>query len=351
MNLHDLFENEQSVNWVVPYPGDIERGEETVVWVDPFKIDAAWKYNNNSYVGPNGTINAIGNRYNDFGQWLKQGIPVKMPEIYLRNGIPDFSNGRHRFRWMLDHGATAIPVVIPTEFAKELEKLFGTSEHKTILSEDAAKDLYHNNRAAEILKAFKNWLKSTNAKIKDVMARSNTENGMMYTIPVKNFMNGAYRNLRIGFAFEKNPLHDGFQTTGTENDTKVYIVCQVFDFDISDVVASNLHTHDPVMIHEIIHYLDRMRQRSKDGQLKSIKGTSIDSKGYHSDPLEFNAYFQQGMHKVINVLKNEKIGSYNDFRGKYLNFFDYFDKLTPEYKQKFERRFYKLYEFLLSKEK
>jgi len=355
MKLSDLFETPREVQWVVPRSSrrEIEDGAEIVVWVDPIKIDAAWKTDSNFYIGPHGTNNAIGNRYNNFGEWLKQGIPVEMSQVYLGdNGIPFFGNGRHRFRWMLDHGATAIPVITGSDRAKEFHEKFGTSNHKTVLTEDAEKDLYHNKRAVEILEAFKKWLKSKDVKVKDIMTPSRLHNGMLYTVPVRDFMGGAYNNLRMGFAYEHNPEHDGFQTVGTENGSKVYIVCKVFDFDIADGTLSRMPVNDEVFIHELIHYLDRMRQRNKDGSLKFIKGTPLGKSGYHSDPLEFNAYFQQGMHKVMNALKSEKIGSYKDFRDKYLNYFNYWgfiSKLTPEYKQKFERRFYKLYEFLLNK--
>lgn len=114
MNLHDLFENQQSVNWEIPPTAraGITSGDEIIIWVDLTKLDNSWKKDKGNYVGRGGTENAIKNRYHDFGEWLKKGIPVQMPEVYIRDNEVKFINGRHRFSWMRDHGAHSIPVVL-----------------------------------------------------------------------------------------------------------------------------------------------------------------------------------------------------------------------------------------------
>ena len=137
MNLYDLFENQQSIKWVIPKScrRSIDSGSEVVVWIDPRKLDPEWKRDTGFYVGPNGSNNSIGDRYQRFGEWLKQGLAVEMPEVgFGYNDIPVFTNGRHRYAWMRDHGVTAIPIVTDLSRSKEFQEIFGTSSRKTILS-------------------------------------------------------------------------------------------------------------------------------------------------------------------------------------------------------------------------
>ena len=361
----ELFETQLRIDWVIPRSirHSVEKGNEVVVWIDPIKLDASWKKDTNFYIGHNGSGNAIGKRYENFGEWLKQGKPVEMPEVgFGYNDTVSFGNGRHRFAWMRDHGATAIPVLTDSNRSEEFKKMFGASEKATVLKEGPERDLFNNSRAVEIIDGFKKWLSSKGqSKIEDIMYRSKLHNGMAYSIPVRNFMQGAYKNLLIGFACEENPTHAGFQTVAYEHENKVFIVLQVYDFDISKGTPSQIRVNEPIMIHEIIHYFDRMRHRNKDGTLKNIKGSSLDKPGYHSDPLEFNAYYQQGVREVIREIENRKVRSSNlgldsfqEFSDLYLARFNYWGfvaRLNPEFKKKFDRRFYKLYEFLVEKYK
>lgn len=119
------------------YRSSIDSGDYAVVWVDIAKFEKAFQKDDNGYVGPGGTVNAIGSRYQDFGEWLKKGIPVEMPAAYIGHpeyrGHVSFGNGRHRYAWMRDHGATALPVIVPSDQAAKMAKLYGTNERKTIL--------------------------------------------------------------------------------------------------------------------------------------------------------------------------------------------------------------------------
>lgn len=139
MRLFDIFESDaptQAIEWVVPKAcrGLVERGEEVVVWADVGKIEASWRTDRNFYVGPGGTHNAIGSRYPNFGAWLKGGKPVEMSECTVDYvGRAYFGNGRHRFSWMRDHGAQAVPVIVPAEQADEFQEKFGTSLRQTVI--------------------------------------------------------------------------------------------------------------------------------------------------------------------------------------------------------------------------
>lgn len=141
MHLTDLFEEDGSTAQVIRWKpstadqGAIAAGEETIVWVDVAKIEAAWSTDRNFYVGPQGTVNAIGKRYDRFGEWLKDGEVVEMSCLGFDGDRdrPFFTNGRHRFAWMRDHGAVAIPVCTPTDRAEEFRARYGTNLRRTVV--------------------------------------------------------------------------------------------------------------------------------------------------------------------------------------------------------------------------
>jgi len=129
-----------AVKWVPP------KGTQSfrTVWIDVAKFDQAFK-RDRAYIGPNGE-QGIRNRYQNFGEWLKKGLPVAMPMVYVgadswRKNVC-FGNGRHRYAWMRDHGAKTIPVVVPHDQAKEMAKLYGSVNHDTVISESEGIPLY-----------------------------------------------------------------------------------------------------------------------------------------------------------------------------------------------------------------
>ena len=139
MRLYEL-EHEPTtfpVNWKVPRRMELylDKGIEKVVWVDVDKVDEKWKLDRNFHVGPSGTGSAIAGRYQRFEEWMKDGQPVEMSEMGLGyRDLPSFTNGRHRFAWMRDHGAKAIPVITPVEEANRFEEKFGSNLRKTIIT-------------------------------------------------------------------------------------------------------------------------------------------------------------------------------------------------------------------------
>jgi hypothetical protein len=133
MKMRDLFERDetggQEVTWAKPRTS----AEWTPVWVDVAKLDASWR-KDDLYIGPGGE-GGIRTRYPDFGKWLAaEHVPVGLPEVSL--GWKDhvvFGNGRHRFSWMRDHGAQALPVMVPSEMAQAFRQRFGTPLRQTTL--------------------------------------------------------------------------------------------------------------------------------------------------------------------------------------------------------------------------
>ena len=136
MKLVDIFEDRSiSIEWKLPYNSK----DRVAVWIDVAKLDKSWQQDIGFYITSGGGGAAIKNRYERFGEWLKQKLPVEMPEV----GYNDyrkcvcFGNGRHRFSWMRDHGAKALPVFVAKEQAAFFQKNFETALHQTVIKNPA----------------------------------------------------------------------------------------------------------------------------------------------------------------------------------------------------------------------
>jgi len=70
-------------------------------------------------------------KYEGVGQFLTSPearlsmIDVRMRDRDGRRFV-GISDGHHRFAWMRDHGALAIPVIIPISQAREIKRLVGS---------------------------------------------------------------------------------------------------------------------------------------------------------------------------------------------------------------------------------
>lgn len=100
---------------------------EPVVWLDVAKADSAWRRDVGFYI-PAGAPEHR-DRYEKFGEWLlRANRVVWMPTAVLFRGRLDFTDGRHRFAWLRDHRAEAIPVTTDRtrNWAQRLEAKLGT---------------------------------------------------------------------------------------------------------------------------------------------------------------------------------------------------------------------------------
>ena len=103
---------------------------EPVVWLDVAKADQAWERDKGFYI-PSGASDDR-HRYEKFGRWLLQANRVVwMPTAILYRGRLDFVDGRHRFAWLRDHGAEAIPITTEPSGAKRLSERLGTTARIT----------------------------------------------------------------------------------------------------------------------------------------------------------------------------------------------------------------------------
>jgi hypothetical protein len=104
---------------------------DEVIWADLARLDAAWRCTA-KWIGPGGA-GQQGQRYTNFGLWLKQGLVVEMCCISLSDGEVSFVNGRHRFAWLRDHHVVAIPVQVPAGSAAEFRQRFETDLQESVI--------------------------------------------------------------------------------------------------------------------------------------------------------------------------------------------------------------------------
>lgn len=103
------------------------------VWVSVPKLDEAWKLDHDFYIGAGGVGAVIDDRYERFGEWLASTLGcVELPVVAIDGEVVSFSDGRHRFAWLRDHGVRAMPVQISPEQAQEFHERFGVIERESI---------------------------------------------------------------------------------------------------------------------------------------------------------------------------------------------------------------------------
>jgi hypothetical protein len=109
--------------WVRQWP----RQREPIVWINIAKLDASWRNDVGYYLGQDRGASA--------DRWIKKHPRLRMPHVGLDRGIVSFTDGRHRFAWMRDNGAYALPVSCNKEVAAEIKRRFGSRSRRTRIRE------------------------------------------------------------------------------------------------------------------------------------------------------------------------------------------------------------------------
>lgn len=103
-------------------PLDKKRGYQLVL-VNTVKFDAAFKQNENFYIGPGGTENAIGQRYSHFEEYLQTHDSMEASNVGVdKKGGVMFGDGRHRYSVLRDKGVSAIPVAMQKDSIRYAQK-------------------------------------------------------------------------------------------------------------------------------------------------------------------------------------------------------------------------------------
>jgi len=109
--------------------------DHEVVFIDPRRMDKAWKGDVGYYVGKAG---AGGDpvKFQRFAEFAQTGRPIEMPVASLqidpaiRKGASprawvSFTDGRHRYAWFRDLKSQAVPIMVPAEQAATFRAKFG----------------------------------------------------------------------------------------------------------------------------------------------------------------------------------------------------------------------------------
>lgn len=117
------------VNWALQPFGEgwDEVEPDAVVWVEVIRVEQSFAINPSHYVGPGGASAGQPSKYATVGLLIESGRTVWMPFLDIRDaGQISFTDGRHRFAWVRDHGAAALPVATNPARASKLASLFGS---------------------------------------------------------------------------------------------------------------------------------------------------------------------------------------------------------------------------------
>lgn len=103
---------------------------DPVVWNSVDRLDSAWR-GSSDYVRPRGIGSDQPEKYARVGAFLSQAIetrPIFVPTVSLYREEVVFTDGRHRFAWLRDHGLRTLPVEISPECQKIFCAYFDTLE-------------------------------------------------------------------------------------------------------------------------------------------------------------------------------------------------------------------------------
>ena len=101
---------------------------DPIIWISVAKLDKSWKRDGGFYIGKFARGNGATSRtkYKRFGEFFRGGRSVWMPHIGISAGHVSFTDGRHRFAWLRDHGVRALPVTVSPGNIVEVKRRFGT---------------------------------------------------------------------------------------------------------------------------------------------------------------------------------------------------------------------------------
>lgn len=116
----------------LPHPSWTEAEPDAVVWVDTKKFDDAWM-RSDQWVSPGGRTGAQGQRYPRIGEWIKAGNSIAMCVANRDGETVCFTDGRHRFAWLRDHGVRAMPMQVSPNEAEWFAEQLGTPLRVSVL--------------------------------------------------------------------------------------------------------------------------------------------------------------------------------------------------------------------------
>jgi hypothetical protein len=132
---------ERVISWEEQqFPGH-DPNRWVAVWIDVPKLDAMLRASKIlPYVGFAGKDGTKG-LYTGVDEFVRQSrTKIYMPEAYIERAnerhpqIVSLGDGRHRFAWMRDHGALALPIAAQVGAADKVAQLIGTEKRTCLVT-------------------------------------------------------------------------------------------------------------------------------------------------------------------------------------------------------------------------
>jgi hypothetical protein len=164
-----------------------------------------------------------------------------------------------------------------------------------------------------------------------------------------------YKDLWVSVTANRG--HDGIGASSHLPGIKIMILNNVLMGSFNPKYVST--RLDPTrFVHEFIHYLDEKRTGLQGGSVK--KFDSGDVKKYFNDPGEYNAYYQEALNTIENIISNRTFGErliatewstldkFTDYVFDLMEV-DFVANLEPKYRKKVLKRLSRFYSEKISK--
>lgn len=201
-------------------------------------------------------------------------------------------------------------------------------------------DFRYQAEARELAYAIGRWVAEQNEEtpIKDLFFKRQLRQGVGYLKSVQSMGITGYDDLNFGFVEGGNA--EGFLATGTDEGRPVFFVFMKLP-DAGERVDAMYSISWPFLIHEITHYIDRKRSNTK------LTKPHASGEDYYNSPMEFNAFFHQGLYGVAQVFR-KGVPEFPEFLRQAQGEFDYNwrDHMTPETRRRFLRRLHGVWQSL-----
>ncbi|HGO6129305.1 TPA: hypothetical protein ACK3RK_007916 [Burkholderia cepacia] len=103
---------------------------DPVIWASVESLDAVWR-DTPGYIGLDGLGSDQAGKYQTVGDFLRFAIGrrrIFVPTVSMVGGKAIFTDGRHRFAWLRDHGLRVLPVEVDGDSVEACKATLATTE-------------------------------------------------------------------------------------------------------------------------------------------------------------------------------------------------------------------------------
>ena len=204
-------------------------------------------------------------------------------------------------------------------------------------------DLRYQEEARELAHAIGRWVIEHNAEvpIKDLFSKRSLRDGVAYLKNVRSMGIEGYDDLNFGFV--EGGAADAFMATGTDERRPAYFVFVKIP-DAGEKIDAMYSIRWPHLIHELTHYIDRKRSATR------LTKPHASGEDYYNSPMEFNAYFHQGLYELTFRFRKRVPDNFPEFLHQAQIEFDenWRAHMTDDTRRRFLRRLYGVWKSLIA---